>query len=70
MTTASELLEETNAAIRECLKSQAFTQRGRSFQKAQLAELRKFRSELIAEINEANAGGGSMCTLGEIMPVN
>ncbi len=70
MTTASELLEETNAAISNCLKAQAFTQRGRSKQEARLDELRKFRSELIAEINEANANGGSMCTLGEIMPVN
>ena len=68
MATAEELLVDVNAAIAKCLTSQAFTVRGRSQQMANLGELRKFRQELIAEINEAAANGGSMVSLGEIHP--
>lgn len=68
MATAAELLEEVNDAISKALTAQSFTIRGRSQQLASLAELRKFRQELIAEIGEASNNSGSMCTLGEVMP--
>lgn len=66
MATASDLLAEVEAAISDCLKTQQWSQRGRSIQKAELRELRRMRRELIAEINESGANGGSMLTVGEV----
>lgn len=64
---AADLLTQVEAAITKCLTSQAYTVRGRSQQLAQLDQLRKLRSELMQEINESSANGGSMVSLGEMM---
>jgi hypothetical protein len=64
-TAPSTLLDKVNSAISACLTSQAYTVRGRSQQKARLAELMAARRDLIGEVNEAS-NGGSMCTLGQI----
>jgi hypothetical protein len=63
MTSASEHLANVNAAITACLTAQSYTVAGRTKQMAQLAELRKFRQELLDEINAGESSGG-MCSLG------
>lgn len=67
MASASDLLEEVNTAISACLTAQSYTIRGRSKSAARLAELQAFRRELIKEINDAAANGGSMASVVEIM---
>jgi len=64
-TASATLLDEANSAISACLTSQAYTVRGRSQQKARLAELMAARRDLIGEGNEAS-NGGSMCSVGQI----
>lgn len=66
MATAAELLEEVNDAISSCLKSQAYTIRGRNQQRARLQELQALRRELIGEVNESAANSGSMASVGQI----
>jgi hypothetical protein len=61
MATASELLEQVNTAISNCLTAQMYSVAGRTKQMAQLKELREFRQSLIDEV--ANGSGGSMCSL-------
>ena len=61
MTSPSELLADVNTAIRSCLTAQSYTVAGRQKAMAQLAELRKFRQELIDEIS--NGSQGSMLSL-------
>ncbi len=64
MTTASDLLDATNAAILKTLTSQEYElPGGQRKQMAKLAELRAFRAELIDEASNASEGGGSMCSL-------
>ncbi len=60
MATAAELLDEVNLAISKCLTSQGYSIRSRNQQMARLDDLRKFRAELIAEVDEANTNGGTM----------
>lgn len=60
MATASELLEQVNTAISNCLTAQSYSIAGRSKQMAQLKELREMRKELLDEISNGN---GSMCSL-------
>jgi hypothetical protein len=67
MATASELLAATDAAILNALTSQAFTIRGRQQQMARLDDLRKFRAELLSEVQEASENGGYMASVGEMM---
>lgn len=61
MASASELLEQVESAISNCLNAQSYSIAGRTKQMAQLKELREFRQSLIDEI--ANGSGGSMCSL-------
>jgi len=68
MATAAELLAETEAAISACLKSQAYSIRSRSQQRARLAELMAARRELLGETQEASTNSGSMATVGQIDP--
>lgn len=70
MASASDLLTATDAAILNCLTSQQFTVRGRQQQMARLDDLRKFRAELLSEIQEAENNGGAMASLGEVMRPN
>ena len=64
MTTANELLTNVNAAIVNCLAAQSYSVAGRQKTMAQLAELRKFRQELIDEIS--NVGGmATLLSMGE-----
>jgi len=63
---AAELLEQVDAAITRALTSQSWTNRGRSLQMANLAELRKFRAELLQEIDSEGYNGGSMASVGEV----
>lgn len=64
MTTANELLTNVNAAIVTCLTAQSYSVAGRQKTMAQLAELRKFRQELIDEIS--NVGGmATLLSMGE-----
>jgi hypothetical protein len=65
-TASATLLDEVNSAISACLTSQAYTVRGRSQQKARLAELMAARRDLIGEVNESSANNGSMVTVGQI----
>lgn len=67
MATAAELLAATDAAILNCLTSQQFTIRGRQQMYAKLDDLRKFRAELLSEIQESTENGGYMASLGEMM---
>lgn len=67
MATASELLTATDEAILNCLTSQQFSIRGRQQQMARLDDLRKFRAELLSEVQEGENNGGAMASLGEIM---
>lgn len=64
MATASDLLEEVNAAISACLTSQEYTSRGLAQKRARLAELMAARRELQNEINES-ANSGSMSSVGQ-----
>lgn len=62
MTTASELLEATNAAILKALTSQEYQgPGGRRQRMADLKELRQTRKELMDEV--AIGSSGSMCEL-------
>lgn len=62
MTTASELLEATNAAILKALTSQEYQgPGGRRQRMADLKELRQTRKDLIDEV--AIGSSGSMCSL-------
>ena len=63
---AAELLEQVDAAITRALTSQSWTNRGRLLQTANLAELRKFRAELLQEIESENYSSGSMASVGEV----
>ena len=64
MTTASDILDATNAAILKALTSQEYQGAGGRRQRmADLKELRATRQEMISEINAASSGGGSMCEL-------
>lgn len=63
---AAELLGQVDAAITRALTSQSWTNRGRSLQTANLAELRKFRAELLQEIESENYSSGSMASVGEV----
>ena len=64
MTTASELLEATNAAILKTLTSQEYDLPGGQRKKmAALDSLRKMRAELTNEIAIASESSGSMCSL-------
>lgn len=62
MTDANTLLEQVNTAISNCLTAQSYSVAGRQKTMAQLSELRKFRQELLDEINNGSSGGG-MATL-------
>ena len=66
MATAAELLAEVNTAISAALTSQSYTLRGRTQTRARLDELRKFRAELLQEVQE-EASGGAMSSVIEIM---
>lgn len=61
MASASELLEQVETAISNCLTAQSYSVAGRSKQMAQLKELREFRQQLKDEI--ANGSGCSMVSL-------
>lgn len=64
MTTASDLLAATNAAILKTLTSQEYElPGGQRKQMAKLAELRALRSQLIDEVSNGSESGGSMCSL-------
>lgn len=64
MTTASELLTATNAAILKTLTSQEYDLPGGQRKKmAALDSLRKLRAELTDEVAIASESGGSMCSL-------
>ena len=65
MTTPSELLTATNAAILATLTSQEYDLPGGQRQKrAKLADLNALRKDLTDEVAAASEGGGSMCSLG------
>lgn len=58
MATTSELLALVDQAIETVLKKgQAFTVQGRTYTRADLAELRRWRKELIAETVQTERGG-------------
>ena len=62
MTSTSDLLAATDAAILKTLTAQEYNAPGgRRKQMARLSELKQFRRELVDEV--ANASGGSMCSL-------
>jgi hypothetical protein len=62
MTTASDLLDATNAAILKALTSQEYQgPGGRRQRMADLAQLRQTRKELMDEV--AMGSTGSMCSL-------
>jgi hypothetical protein len=61
MASATELLDQVETAISNCLTAQMYSVAGRTKQMAQLRELREFRQSLIDEV--ANGSGGSMCSL-------
>jgi hypothetical protein len=62
MTTASDLLDATNAAILKALTSQEYQgPGGRRQRMADLAQLRQTRKELMDEV--AIGSQGSMCSL-------
>lgn len=63
---AADLLAEVESAISACLTSQQYTARGRSQQRARLAELTALRRELQSEVNEASTNSGSMSTVCQI----
>lgn len=64
MTTASELLTATNAAILATLTSQEYDLPGGQRQKrAKLAELNAFRKDLVNEVAAESESNGSMCSL-------
>lgn len=64
MTTASDLLDATNAAILKALTSQEYQGPGGIRQRrADLKALRETRKELMREISDASEGT-SMCMLG------
>lgn len=64
MTTASELLDATNAAILKTLTSQEYDLPGGQRKKmAALDSLQKFRQQLTDEVANAGESGGSMCSL-------
>jgi hypothetical protein len=68
MTTASELLDATNAAILRALTSQEYQgPGGRRQRMADLAQLRETRKQLMQEVADASEGGGSMSSLGSFM---
>ena len=65
MTTASDLLAATNAAILATLTSQEYDLPGGQRQKrARLAELNAFRKDLANEVAAESESGGSMASLG------
>lgn len=62
MATAAELLAHTNDAIDAILTgAQAYTERGRSAERAKLADLVKMRRELLIE----STASSQMATLGQ-----
>lgn len=64
MTTASDLLTATNAAILKTLTSQEYElPGGHRKQMAKLAELKSLRKELIDEVANGSESSGSMCSL-------
>jgi hypothetical protein len=67
MASASDLLAATDAAILNCLTAQMTSVRGRQLQFARLEELRRFRAELLSEVQENSENGGAMASLGEMM---
>lgn len=64
---AANRLAAVRDAIDKCLKSQAYTVRGRNLQHAQLSQLRALEKEILAEV-EADDNGGKMASLGQIIP--
>lgn len=64
MTTASDLLAATNAAILKALTSQEYQgPGGRRQRMADLKELRQTRKELMDEVASGSESNGSMCSL-------
>jgi FixJ family two-component response regulator len=63
MASASELLEQVNTAISNCLTAQSYSVPGRQKVMAQLSQLRELRRELIDEIANGSNGDGSMAIL-------
>lgn len=65
MATAAELLAETETAISACLSSQSYSVAERSQQRAQLAQLKDFRTQLLGEVQESRNGGmiSSICEI-------
>lgn len=62
MTTSTELLDATNAAILVCLTAQSYTAFGRAKNLAKLSDLQAFRQSLLDEI-DVDADSGSMVSL-------
>jgi len=57
--TAAELLAKVETAIDGILeRGQSYTINGRTYTRANLAELRRFRKELEVEVEKAAQGGG------------
>lgn len=70
MTASSQsLLQQTEAAILNCLTAQSYTAYGRQKQMAELAQLRAFRAELIQELRDDadNFGMGSSGSMVELI---
>lgn len=68
-TSASTLLDETNAEISRLLSgAQRYTVRGKSLDRARLKDLRELRQELLAEVQQ-ESNGGSMTSLGIMVPL-
>jgi ABC-type iron transport system FetAB ATPase subunit len=64
MTTASDLLTATNAAILKTLTSQEYNLPGGQRQRmADLRDLQELRQQLMDEVSNSGDGGGSMCSL-------
>lgn len=65
MKTAEEMLAEVETAISACLNAQSYSVADRQKTSARLDELRNFRRELLAEVNDAR-NGGQMSSVGQI----
>lgn len=62
--TTLEKIEEVQAAISAVLKGQAYSQDGRSLTRADLAALRAYEKELLAEYKAEQGTGGPAFNIG------
>lgn len=63
------MLDEVNAAILKVLSGQSYTLGSRSVTRANLAELRKMRKELEAEIEELEERGTTKRRFVRVVPI-